>query len=163
METALTFRVSQCLASQLSSAEMRSWLEDFLRQPHALPGDPGPGDARISLTLPRNAVGAVAAHLRCSPSSGLRRIAIERLGAVKPLAGSQAPCVPMGGPPLARAGQAAWSPSTPHWTEAPNSAQDGPAMDKTLAELLIPVLIWMLAFGGWLYLNFRKGKRTETT
>ena len=162
METTFTFRVSQCLASPLSSAEMRSWLEDFLRQPHVLPGDPGPGDARISLTLPRNAVDSVAAHLRCSASSGLRRIAIERLGVVKPLAGSQAPRVPMGGTPLASAGQAAWSPSQ-LWTEAPNRAQDGPPMDKTLAEWLIPVLIWMLAFGGWLFFNFRKGKRTETT
>jgi hypothetical protein len=33
----LTSRISQGLAGRLTSAQMRSWLADFLRQPHALP------------------------------------------------------------------------------------------------------------------------------
>jgi hypothetical protein len=60
---------------------MRSWLEDFLREPHVLPPDPGPGDERVSLTLPQAVVEVVSSRLRCSTSAALRRIAVERLEA----------------------------------------------------------------------------------
>jgi hypothetical protein len=75
-----TLRVPIRLAARLSSAEMRSWLADFLRQPHALPADPGSGEKRISLTLPPQLVRDAASFLSCSPSAALRRIAAERLG-----------------------------------------------------------------------------------
>src|SRR6266849_3209581 len=83
-----TFRVSPDLAMRLTSARMRSWLDAFLQQPHALPVDPGPGDERISLTLSPRIVNAVAAHSGCSASSALRRIAIERLRTFEPAVAS---------------------------------------------------------------------------
>jgi hypothetical protein len=76
--TTFTLRVSEMFAARLSSAEMRVWLEDFLHAPHSLPPDPGPGDERISLTLPPSLVEAASASLRCSTSAALRRIAVER-------------------------------------------------------------------------------------
>jgi hypothetical protein len=75
-----TFRIPDSVTGRLSSAQMRSWLADFLRQPHALPADPGSGEERISLTLPNEAVSDAASFLRCSPSCALRRVAAERLG-----------------------------------------------------------------------------------
>jgi len=74
-----TFRVPDSLAGRLSSVQMRAWLADFLRQPHILPGDPGSGEERVSLTLPSEAVRHAATFLRCSQSVALRRIATERL------------------------------------------------------------------------------------
>ena len=74
-----TFRIPDSVTGRLSSAQMRSWLADFLRQPHALPADPGSGEERISLTLPKEAVSDAASLLRCSPSCALRRVAAERL------------------------------------------------------------------------------------
>jgi hypothetical protein len=66
------------LAGRLTSVQMRSWLADFLRQPHCLL--PDPGVERVSLTLPKEAVLNAAGFLRCSPSTALRRVAAERLG-----------------------------------------------------------------------------------
>jgi len=80
MET-FTFRIPESLAARVSSAEMRTWLGDFLRQPYHLPADPGPGGARMSLTLPEALVQAVAGYLRCSASTALRRVA---LGSTQP-------------------------------------------------------------------------------
>jgi hypothetical protein len=48
----ITLRASEALTERLSSAEMRSWLEEFQGQPHVLPRDPGSGYGRVSLTLP---------------------------------------------------------------------------------------------------------------
>ena len=78
--TTFTLRVSDSLAEFLNSAQMRSWLEAYLRAPCALPHDPGPGDKRVSLTLPQDLVEAVSGHLRCSNSAALRRIALEQVG-----------------------------------------------------------------------------------
>lgn len=77
--TTFTIRASDVMAARLNSAETRNWLDTFLRNPHDIL-DPGPGQARISLTLPEAEVKAVAAYLQCSPSSALRRLAGERLG-----------------------------------------------------------------------------------
>ena len=79
-----TFRIPDNMAARLGSAEMRSWLNDFLRNPHALPPDPGSGYERTSLTLPRELVAHVAGYLRCSPSTALRRLAQERLSPKPP-------------------------------------------------------------------------------
>jgi hypothetical protein len=75
-----TFRIPDSMAGHLSSAEMRSWLTQFLRNPHPLPPDPGSGYERISLTLPSRLVQTAAFNLRCSPSQALRRLAQEHLG-----------------------------------------------------------------------------------
>jgi hypothetical protein len=80
MET-FTFRIPESMAPHVSSPKMRTWLGDFLRQPYHFPADPGPGEARMSLTLPEALVQAVAAYLRCSASTALRRVA---LGATQP-------------------------------------------------------------------------------
>lgn len=75
-----TFRISTDVAQRLSSSEMRSWITEFLGRPQALPPDPGPGEARISLTLPGESVRDLARLLGCSPSAALRRLAVEHLG-----------------------------------------------------------------------------------
>jgi hypothetical protein len=82
--TTFTIRISDSVAAGLSSGKMRASLDAFLRQPHPLPHDPGPGPERISLTLTERSVNAAAAYLQCSASSALRRIAIERLGVPRP-------------------------------------------------------------------------------
>jgi len=76
-----TFRVPDNLRRDLDSPAMRVWLADFLAQPRALPPDPGAGEDRVSLTLPTQLVAAVARILRCSSSSALRRVAVDRSGA----------------------------------------------------------------------------------
>ncbi|HTR22827.1 MAG TPA: hypothetical protein VMI10_02520 [Terriglobales bacterium] len=49
-----TFRIPSSMAGRLTSAEMRAWIGDFLRSPHALPPDPGPGYERIGTSaIPR--------------------------------------------------------------------------------------------------------------
>jgi hypothetical protein len=73
--TTFTFRISPAMAEILNSAQLRAWLAEFLRHPHQLPRDPGPGSARISLTLHAYAVQRAAEYLRCSPSEALRRVA----------------------------------------------------------------------------------------
>jgi hypothetical protein len=65
--TSFTFCVSSIIAARLSSYEARIWLYTFLGNPHDIPRDPGPGQARISLTLPEAKVNAAAVYLRCSP------------------------------------------------------------------------------------------------
>jgi hypothetical protein len=102
--TTVTLRVPESMAACLTSAEMRSWLVDFLRRPHSPPPDPGSGEQRVSLTLFREEVLQVAGFLRCSPSVALRRIAAERLG----ISSSAAQSVP------ARA-QEATSGTIPNW------------------------------------------------
>jgi hypothetical protein len=83
--TTFTLRVSDVMAARLNSAEIRTWLDAFLRDPHDILGDPGPGRARVSLTLPEPEVKAVAAHLQCTSSSALRRLAGEYLGTASPM------------------------------------------------------------------------------
>lgn len=75
-----TFRIPSGMAGRLNSAEMRTWLTQFLRSPYYLPPDPGSGSERISLTLPRELVRDLAGYLGCSPSIALRRLAAARLG-----------------------------------------------------------------------------------
>ena len=82
--TTFTLRASDVMVARLNSAETRNWLNTFLRNPHDIL-DPGPGQARVSLTLPEADVKAVAAYLQCSPSSALRRLAGERLGNSSPM------------------------------------------------------------------------------
>jgi hypothetical protein len=78
--TTFTLRVADVMAARFSSVETRTWLDAFLRNPHDILGDPGPGRMRVSLTLPETEVKAVAAYLECTTSSALRRLASEHLG-----------------------------------------------------------------------------------
>lgn len=145
-----TFRVSEALAARLSSVRMRSWLDAFLQQPHALPIDPGPGDERISLTLSPSIVNAVAAHSRCSVSSALRRIAIERLGNSEPSAAPVPHAVYRSQTTVAGVGR----------TKVSSVPKDGAPGGKVLAEWLIHVFFWLLFVGGWMFLNSHKRKQS---
>ena len=101
-----TFRIPDDMAGRLSSAEMRSWLSQFLRNPHPLPPDPGSGNERTSLTLPRELVRDISGFLRCPPSQALRRLAMGRL---VPSTVPRIPGNPMSLPaPLPRAGNTDW-------------------------------------------------------
>lgn len=82
--TTFTLRAPEEMTTMLTSAEMRSWLYDFIHQPHPLPPDPGSGYGRVSLTLPADAVNAVATYSNSAISSALRRIAAERLVVGRP-------------------------------------------------------------------------------
>ena len=77
--TIFTVRTIATQGTQPNSALMRSWIAEFLRQPHPLPPDPGAGENRISLNLPRESVRDLAEFLHCSSSSALRRLALHAL------------------------------------------------------------------------------------
>jgi hypothetical protein len=125
---------------------MRSWLDEFLRQPHTLPPDPGSGYGRVSLTLPESAVSA--AYCQCSVSSALGRIALERLGVPRPTV-PQLPRVPA---PTTRiiGRQAVW--------DCAATPQENPSQAGAIAAALIHAFLWMLIIRAWLFLNSRKNK-----
>jgi hypothetical protein len=143
-----TFRATPELALHLSSARMRSWLDAFLEQPHALPTDPGPGGERISLTLSPTAVDAVAAHAGCSPSSALRRIAAERLGASE----RATPSVSL---PVNHSQTAGME-----RTDASSIPKDGAPGVGVLAVWLVHVFFWLLFVLGMFFIS-RKGKQSS--
>jgi len=142
--TTFTLRVSDSLAEFLNSAQMRSWLEAYLRAPHGLPHDPGPGDERVSLTLPQDLVEAVSGHLRCSTSATLRRIAVEQVGT--PEFESQE----------AESDHYAYSPTGARSEHPDTSSQAG-----ATAGLLIQAFLWILFLGAWLFFKSRKRKGTQ--
>jgi hypothetical protein len=156
--TTFTLRASEALTGQLSSAEMRSWLEEFLRQPHPLPRDPGSGFGRVSLTLLDGPVNAVAAYSQCSVSSTLRRVAVERLG-VPRLPVAPVSRVIVAGQPApvstATSGRSAWRRTpAPHGMARP---QDGFSHDgEAIAGALIQFLIWVLVVGACFFFTSRK-------
>jgi hypothetical protein len=149
--TTFTLRVSQVVAARLTSVQMRSWLDAFLQQPHTLPIDPGPGDGRISLTLSPSVVNAVATYSGCLPSSALRRIAIERLGAFEVAVASVPHAVNHRKTPVAGMGRAKGS-SVP---------KDGTPGGQVLAGWLIHVFLWLLIVGGSMLFTSRKGKQSR--
>jgi hypothetical protein len=140
MET-FTFRIPESLAARVSSAEMRTWLGDFLRQPYHLPADPGPGGARMSLTLPEALVQAAAGYLRCSASTALRRVA---LGSTQP-------------PVAVLTAQAE--------LEARHSVRDSSDLAslkvKGIPGTIVSGLITLLAVVIWIFVITRKGKSTN--
>ena len=103
MMDTVTVRVPKRLAYRVDSACVCSWLADHLRQPqpHELPPDPGPGDGRVSLSLPRRMVRTLAAMHDVPVSVALRRLMAEWL-AVLP-APVAAPELPSGGVSVALA------------------------------------------------------------
>jgi hypothetical protein len=149
--TTFTLRVSGNVADRLNSAQMRSWLAEFLRQPHSLPPDPGPGDDRISLTLPAESVHGVAGILRCSPSEALRRLAVKAIG--PSAAVIQQRRKPMAKDALWTAPQAPASPRAVSPSRA--STVDGGAQ---LIGLIAQVLVMGLALLIWFFFSSRKGK-----
>ncbi len=132
-----TFRIPDGMKGRLSSTEMRSWLTQFLRNPHSLPPDPGSGYERISLTLPRGLVQTAAFNLRCSPSQALRRLAQERLGSPE---GARMNSEPYSGPmSLPAAGNTSWRPAPGRPTAMEGqSREDG--LGKAVAQLIASVI-----------------------
>jgi|SRR4029077_5289157 len=128
-----TLRASNELAASLSSAEIRSWLDDFVRQPHALPIDPGSGNGRVSLTLPEGTVNSVAASCQCPISSALRRIAFERL-----------------------------TNRTPGLRDPAYALKNGSATNP-LPALVVNALLWILVVGMWIFSRSREKKASRRT
>ena len=139
-----TLRVSGSLAEFLNSGQMRSWLEEYLHAPHGLPHDPGPGDERVSLTLPQDLVEAVSGHLQCSISAALRRIAVEQVGASE--IESQ----------RTESGYEAY-PTSGERHEHPDTSSQAGAM----AGLLVHAILSILFMVGWLFFRSRKRKATQ--
>jgi hypothetical protein len=152
--TTFTFRVSDSLADRLSSAQMRSWIAEFLRQPHPLPRDPGSGPARVSLTLPDDAVRAVAGHLGCSASEALRRLVADAVG-------------PSVGVVSAKSRVAV---DLPSWMPQEAQARVRPAprpgqLTPEAVNQLLGLIAWAVMVGigllVWYLISSRKGKQLE--
>lgn len=79
-----TLRVPSDWAARLNSHTVRAWLLDWLHHPVPLQFDPGPGDARISVRLPRGPAYMLADLHREPVTVALRRLAASRIGALSP-------------------------------------------------------------------------------
>jgi hypothetical protein len=139
--TTFTLRAPEEITRRLTSAEMRSWLHDFIYQPHPLPPDPGSGYGRISLTLPADVVNAVATYSKSDVSSALRRIAAERLGVVDP-----------SGPQGYR--------TDPQTTAVPGSriSHDNFKSGDEIAGALISLFIWIMFVGVAIFISSGRKK-----
>jgi hypothetical protein len=157
--TTFTLRVSDSLAADLSSARMRALVDAFLRQPHPLPRDPGPGYERISLTLTETSVNAAAAYLQCSASSALRRIAIGEPG--DPRRAS----IPNGPFPNMMPAPASIRRTTPNLALNPQRTETSPrgsaSKGQSIAGALIQFLCSALFLGVWLFFISRKKKSAK--
>jgi hypothetical protein len=128
--TTFTFRAPEEITTSLTSAEMRSWLHDFIHQPHSLPPDPGSGYGRVSLTLPADAVNAVATYSNSSTSSALRRIAVARLG-LRSLSSPEDYSAPHRSPAAPASGR----------------SQDNSRSGDEVAGALVSFVIWIIFVG----------------
>jgi hypothetical protein len=163
--TTFTLRASSVMAACLSSAKTRTWLDAFLGEPHDILQDPGPGQARVSLTLPEAEVKAVAAYLRCSPSSALRRLAGERLRTSSPMT-TPAPHVIAPRPATLKS----MTPQSPAGTRPPAPARTTaltPQQDNKLrfqGEALVAVVFvsMILLLMAWFLFVSRKKKANKT-
>ena len=154
--TTFTLRVSDSLAARVNSAQMRDWLDVFLRQPLPLPHDPGPGYERVSLTLTENSVHAAAAYLKCPISSALRRIAIERLGAPRPPAAPVPRFLSPGMPTTVSTSKQADRDRIPDSDGLEAIPQNSTFNGEEMAGALIRFLLCVLFLGGWYLLNSHK-------
>lgn len=69
----------------VDSETLRRWLADFLRHPNPnLPADPGPGERRVSFSLPKRQVKVASGLLDETESAALRRIVAARMGSLPP-------------------------------------------------------------------------------
>ena len=142
--TTFTLRASEEITARLTSAEMRSWLHDFICQPHALPQDPGSGYGRVSLTLPVDAVNTVATYSKSAVSSALRRIAAERLGVETP------------------SGLQVYSANHPtRAIRSSSRSHDNSQRGNEIAAALIHLLAWVMFIGISVVLAARKRKNVE--
>jgi len=136
-----TLRIPDSMAGRLSSGEMRSWLTEFLRNPHPLPPDPGSGYERISLTLSKGLVQTAAFNLRCPPSQALRRLAQEHLG---PLERVSTPSEPFFCPTsLPAAGNSLWR-SAPACQADMGGQSSKDTLGNAIAQLVASVVMLAL-------------------
>jgi hypothetical protein len=77
----ITLRVPDAWVGRLDSPSVRQWLGAYLQRPTPnLPADPGGGEARVTLCLPRRAVRVVSGLLDETESGALRRIIAANIG-----------------------------------------------------------------------------------
>jgi len=152
--TTFTFRISNSLAGRTSSARMRAWIAEFLQHAHPLPPDPGPGEDRISLTLPGEQVRQLAGFLRCSPSEALRRLALEATRPSPEVLAAQREL---------EARHGVWTPpdALRRARSKTGSRELTPELEQQILGLIVSAVIWALALGVWFLLSYRKGEHGE--
>ena len=157
--TTFTFRIPDWMAGRFSSSDVRSWLTQFLRNPHPLPPDPGSGYERISLTLPRELVRDVAGYLRSSPSIALRRVAAVYL------CDQRAPISAPVNPPAAPVAASSPMATQAIWNSVPSGFQRRPAHDnrvptppigQKVVSLLVQALIYVFIVGALIFFGVHK-------
>src|SRR5438128_1763628 len=86
----MKLRIPDAWEGRLRSADVRSWLAGFLQCPCPLSPDPGAGNARVSLSVPKRAVKILEGVTGDSASGALRRLIATRLSAL-PAASARRP------------------------------------------------------------------------
>ncbi len=93
-----SLRIPAAWRGQVDSGSVRGSLAAYLQRPRKLPPDPGPGEEKISLSLPERAVKVVSGLLDDTESGALRRVIAENIGALpapKPVPRLPAPPQPV--------------------------------------------------------------------
>jgi hypothetical protein len=154
--TTFTLRLTAPLAQHVSSARMRSWIAEFLREPHSLPPDPGPGEDRLSLTLPGESVQAVAGFLHCTPSEALRRHALKATQPSRAVRAAQRHLA---------ATSEVWAQSAdPTWDETEDGEEDAkPRMEDVIFQVSVSVFFPLLLCALLFFLRYRERKRDNMT
>ena len=152
--TTFTLRLTAPLAQHVSSARMRSWIAEFLREPYSLPPDPGPGDGRISVTLPGESVQALAGFLHCTPSEALRRLALKATQPSRAVRAAQRHLA---------ATSEVWAQSTdPAWYETEDGEEDlKPAMEDVIFQVIVSTFFPLLFCALLFFVRYRERKREE--
>jgi hypothetical protein len=152
--TTFTLRLTAPLAQHVNSARMRSWVAEFLNEPHSLPPDPGPGEGRISVTLPGESVQALAGFLHCTPSEALRRLALKATQPSRAVRAAQRHLA---------ATSEVWAQSTdPAWYETEDGEEDlKPAMEDVIFQVIVSAFFPLLVCAVLLFFHYREKKREE--
>lgn len=74
-----SLRIPDSWSGRVDSGSVRAMLVRFLQQPRPLGRDPGPGEAKISLSLPKRAVKVISGLLDDTDSGALRRVIANQL------------------------------------------------------------------------------------
>lgn len=90
-----SIRVPETWGGLVNSASVQGMLTRFLKQPRPLSFDPGPGELKISLSLPKRAVKVISGLLDDTESGALRRIIAANVGILPPVRSR----VPLSAPP----------------------------------------------------------------
>ena len=147
--TSFSLRIPATLVPHVNSAQMSTWIAEFLRRQHPLPPDPGPGEDRVCLSFPKKSLDALVQVIGCSRSEALRRIALD---AVSPVLDAQSEL---------EASTGVWNPAQPLawlWREREQRAQT--VLNRRLVVGLIVLGVgWALCVAG--FLVFTRGKATR--